>query len=66
MCNGRVGDIMEPVDSSMVDGDPRIFKATSYGYGSPFNTTTAAVGLMVWTPGLFGSVRLPYDVVRLA
>ena len=48
-----MGDNMQPVDNIMVAGDPHIFEAPADGDGSPFNTTPAAIGLMVWFPGLF-------------
>ena len=60
-----MGDNLQPADNCMVAGDLDIFKAPADGYGSLFNTIPAAVGPMVWPQGLFGSVRLPYDDVRL-
>ena len=66
ICDRCVGDDLQPADSCMVAGDLNVFKAPADGYGSLFNTFPAAVGAMVWPQGLFGSVRLPYDVVRLA
>ena len=37
----------------MVDGDPHIFEAASDGDGGPFDTILAALGLMLWSQGLF-------------
>ena len=48
-----MGDNVQPVDNFMVAGDPHIFEARADGDGSPVNTTPAAIGFMVWFPGLF-------------